>query len=175
MIDIVKMHALASGEPAFDTLDTSVDTGLFKKTWRINSTAAKAAICLLAQCQPKSFLTGANIDLGEALASYNSREFHHIYPKSYLNSLGIPFHESNVIANICLLNSVDNRQISDANPFDYFQRIDEKIKTSVFTASLIPPDFHDGSKLYVDFINARASNLASVASLLIAVGDYNRT
>jgi hypothetical protein len=174
MIDIERMHALASGDPAFDTLDTNVDTGLFKKTWRINSTAAKAAICLLAQCQPKSFLTGANIDLGEALASYNSREFHHIYPKSYLNSLGIPFHESNVIANICLLNAVDNRQISDANPLEYFQRIDDKIKASVFTASLIPIDFHDGSKLYVDFINARASNLASVASQLIAVGDYAR-
>lgn len=172
MLDNDKMRSLAAGDLAFDNLESRVDESLFKKTWRINSTAAKSAICLLAQCQPRSFLTGQNIDLGEALASYNAREFHHIYPKSFLNAQGIPFHESNIIANICLLNSSDNRTISDKDPYVYFNDIDSDIKNSVFEASLIPLEFYDGSRPYVDFLNSRAAILALVASSLIANGHY---
>lgn len=175
MTDIEKMRELAKGNYVFDGMHGKIDPSIFKKTWRINSTAAKATICLLAQCQPKSFLTGQNIDLGEALASYNAREFHHIYPKSFLNGLGIPFHESNVIANICLLNSSDNRAISDNDPYQYFQTIDAGIKEMVFKSSLIPSDYWSGDKPYVDFINARALVLSQVADDLITHGHYAAT
>jgi hypothetical protein len=100
MEDVSKMIELASGKPVFDKLSSSVDPSTFLRTWRINSTAAKAAICLLAQLDPKSFLSGAPVDLSDALSAYNAREFHHIYPKAYLGTQGIQFHEANVIANI---------------------------------------------------------------------------
>lgn len=56
--DLKSMDRLVGGEAVFDSLPPSVDPSLFKKTWRINSAAAKATICLLAQHQPRSFLSG---------------------------------------------------------------------------------------------------------------------
>ncbi len=61
MEDLSKMKELASGKPAFDSLSPIVDSTVFLKTWRINSTIAKAAICLLAQLDPKSFFTGTPV------------------------------------------------------------------------------------------------------------------
>jgi hypothetical protein len=170
MHDLTEMEKLANGNPVFDDLTAVIDSSLFKKTWRINSTAAKAAICLLAQLRPLSFLTGSTVDLGSAMAAYNSREFHHVYPKAFLAALGIPFHESNVIANVCLLTSTDNRTISDKNPAEYFGNIPSDLKDEIFSAALIHADAADGSKPYIDFINVRAQTLATIAMRLIEKG-----
>jgi len=171
MADLEGMQQLANGEAVFDALEATIDTSLFKKTWRINSTAAKAAICLLAQYEPRSFLTGAAVDLSDAMAAYNAREFHHIYPKAFLADLGIGFHEANVIANICLLTSGDNKAISDRNPSDYFAEIPAEHKSKVFCAAFIPNETADGSKPFSEFLNLRAKALATAASDLIAKGS----
>ncbi|MEO6563429.1 MAG: DUF262 domain-containing protein [Nitrosospira sp.] len=170
MADIQSMVKLAEGIPIFDALRADVDSSLFKRTWRINSTVAKATICLLAQFTPLSFLTGSSVDLGNAMSAYNAREFHHIYPKSFLASLGIGFHEANVIANVCLLTSSDNRIISDRDPGDYFSSIPPELKHQIFSSALIPLDVTDGSKPYVEFLNLRADMLAAAASHLILHG-----
>jgi hypothetical protein len=118
MEDIDAMHALANGKPVFDSVDAEVHPSLFVKTWRINSTVAKTTICLLAQYAPRSFLSNSLVDLSTAMSAYNAREFHHVYPKAFLNSQGIKFNESNIIANVCFLSQADNRAISDTSPAD---------------------------------------------------------
>lgn len=168
--DLASMRQLAAGTDVFDKLGASVSPALFMKTWRINSTAAKATICLLAQMDPRSFPSDAPIDLGTTLAAYNARQFHHIYPKAYLSKHGIPFHESNVIANICMLTANDNNAISDANPSVYFSRIPARIRVEAFRRALIPVDYRDGTKLYVDFVRERSAHLAAIATELIATG-----
>lgn len=165
--DLGKMASLAGENPEFDQLSGTIPTDLFKKTWRINSTAAKAAICLLAQSQPRAFLTGAPVDLGDALSSYNARQFHHIYPKSFLAKSGILFHEANVIANICMLTADDNNAISDEDPSDYIKRIPENIRKDVLNRGLIPEPFQDGSKTFAEFVDARATFLAKEAERLV--------
>lgn len=170
MEDLKHMQDLARGDNVFQTLKASIDPAIFKKTWRINSTVAKAAICLLAQYDPRSFFSGAPVNLGTTLAAYNAREFHHIYPKAYLAAHGIPFHESNVIANVCMLTSHDNNTISDKDPRDYFSEILADIRDSVFEKALIPPGFRDGSKPYAEFIAKRAKLLATKAEELIETG-----
>jgi hypothetical protein len=170
MEDIGDMRKLARGEEAFSNLSVAVDPAMFKKTWRINSTAAKAVICLLAQYQPRTFLTGAPVDLGSVLAAYNARQFHHIYPKGFLSGQGIQFHESNVIANICMLSQQDNNAISDKDPREYFGDIPATIKPEVFGKAFIPEEFWDGSKSYSDFVARRAELLAVKAEELIALG-----
>jgi len=170
MEDLAEMRKLAAKEPAFEQLKASVQPNIFKKTWRINSTVAKATICLLAQYDPRSFLSGAPVDLGQTLGAYNAREFHHIYPKAFLASQGIPFHESNVVANVCMLTSSDNNAISDSDPRAYFGEISPKIKDDVFAAALVPPEFRDGTKPYADFVTVRAALLASKAEELILHG-----
>jgi hypothetical protein len=165
--DLHLMERIAANEDVSKIFSASVDASFFKKAWRINSTAAKAAICLLAQYRPRSFLAGSVVDLGTCLAAYNARQFHHIYPKAHLNSVGIQFHESNVIANVCLLTAEDNNKISDGDPKDYFQNIPSANYNEILESALIPEDFRDGSKPYAQFISARAELLAEAAVRLI--------
>jgi hypothetical protein len=170
MEDIGEMLKLARGEQAFGNLSLAVDPRMFKKTWRINSTVAKAVICLLAQYHPRTLLSGAPVDLGSVLAAYNAREFHHIYPKGFLAGQGIQFHESNVVANICMLTQHDNNTISDKDPRDYFAQVPAEIRDDVFTRALIPKEFWDGSKPYADFLGRRAELIAAKAEELIELG-----
>lgn len=168
--DLDLMAKLANGEGVFDDLAATINPAIFLKTWRINSTAAKATICLLAQYGPRSFLSGTPIDLGNTLAAYNAREFHHIYPKAFLAGKGIPFHESNIIANVCMLTSHDNNAISDSDPADYFPKIPKELKDGVFAAALVPTEFTEGNLPYAEFAQKRAAALATAAEGLIAAG-----
>ena len=122
----------------------------------------------MAQFHPISFMSGAPVNLSDTLSAYNAREFHHIYPKAYLAARGIQFHEANVIANICMLSSTDNKAISDSKPEDYFNQVPPNIKTEAFNKALIEQPFWDGTKLYADFVQARAVRLSMAASALIA-------
>lgn len=168
--DIEKMKRLAAGDQAFDTLAAVVDPGLFLRTWRINSTAAKGMICLLAQQQPKSFISGGAVDLSNSLSAYNARQFHHIYPKGFLATKSIQFHEANVVANICMLTASDNNVISDRDPAEYFPEVPNDIGNDVMDRALIPADFRKGDRSYTDFTKARAKLLAEKAQQLIAAG-----
>jgi hypothetical protein len=171
MEDLIKMKTLATGTDPFASLSSTVAPDLFKKSWRINSTVAKATICLLAQKQPKSFISGAPIDLSTTLSAYNSRQFHHIYPKAYLGVNGIGFHEANVIANICMLTASDNNTISDQAPHVYFPNIDTSYKADVFERALVPVEMRDGDKPFSGFVDARAALLANAAERLILKGS----
>ncbi len=171
--DIKSMTALVAGAAPFDNLTGAIDSSIFLRTWRINSAAAKATICLLAQFEPRSFLNGLTVDLGTALAAYNAREFHHIYPKAFLARSGISFHQANVIANVCLLTSSDNNAISDSDPRDYFQTMPEPQKDAILKAALIPDEVADGSKPYADFVKLRAIELARGAAKLVNTGRAN--
>lgn len=168
--DLKKMNELSAGRTVFDALTAKIDSEMFKKTWRINSTVAKAAICMLAQKEPRSFLNGNLVDLGNAMSAYNAREFHHIYPKAYLAAQSIPFHQSNVVANICLLSSSDNRTISDESPVIYMPKIPAASKESIADGALIPVSMLDGTKSYADFLIARSKLLALTAERLITSG-----
>ncbi|EOY5416948.1 DUF262 domain-containing protein [Cronobacter turicensis] len=169
--DIKTMNSLATDPNMILVFDeTKVDVGLFLKTWRINSTAAKASICLLAQLNPKSFVTGRAVDLGQTMSAYNSRQFHHVYPKAHLSKVGIHFHESNVIANICFLTADDNLKITDKSPSIYFNEMDPSIKQMAFDAALIPDSVRDGSKPYSEFLSQRSEALCDTAKKLIRNG-----
>ena len=168
--DLRKMSGLARNPNEFDALNATVDPEMFKKTWRINSTVAKTTMCMLAQKEPRSFLTGSIVDLGVAMSAYNAREFHHIYPKAHLAGQSIPFNQSNVIANICLLQSADNRAISDESPAAYMARIPPAHLEAIAEGAIIPKDFLDGSKPYAEFVKQRADLLAATAQSLIATG-----
>jgi hypothetical protein len=170
MADLASMKRLSDGEAPFDFSKVEIADELFRKAWRINSTAAKAALCLMAQARPRSFLSGSEVDLGTVLSAYNAREFHHIYPKGYLATQGIGFHEANVIANMCFLSSADNRAISDSAPADYFRRIPAAMKDQIFDAAIIPATARDGSMGFNSFVEGRAAELARNATEIVQNG-----
>lgn len=168
--DINKIKRVSEGESPFDGAYPSVKNDLFDSTWRINSTAAKAALCLMAQLRPRSFLTGNEVDLGTVLSAYNARQFHHIYPKAHLANIGISFHQANVISNICFLSASENNAISDRDPSDYFKDIPNAHKEEIFAAALIPEDAEDGGLPFEQFTALRARRLLDVGQKLIEAG-----
>lgn len=169
--DLEKIKKVAQGESPFDDTHLSVKSDLFSSTWRINSTAAKAALCLMAQLRPRSFLTGSEVDLGTVLSAYNARQFHHIYPKAYLAANGVSFHQANVISNICFLSASENNEISDKNPKDYFKDIPSEYKSLIFKAALIPDEAKDGDLQFEEFTTLRAEKLITVGQKLIDTGS----
>ncbi len=170
MEDLSKMDKVANSETPFDNTTTTIPDDVFSSAWRINSTAAKAALCLMAQMRPKSFLSGSVVDLGSVLSAYNARQFHHIYPKAHLNTKGISFHAANVIANICFLSAAENNSISDKDPSEYFKEIPAEQKESIFDAAVIPIEARDGRLDFEEFVKARRRDLNIIALRLIQTG-----
>ena len=168
--DLTKISKIAKGEQPFDTSSPPVKNDLFSSTWRINSTAAKASLCLMAQLKPKSFLTGSEVDLGTVLSAYNARQFHHIYPKAFLSGKGIAFHEANVIANICFLSAAENNSISDKDPKNYFAKIPINQKDEIFDAAVIPDKARKGTLDFKEFVKQRTEKLIEVGQVLINTG-----
>ncbi len=168
--DLEKIKKVSEGEKPFDETTVTVKQTLFTSSWRINSTAAKAALCLMAQLRPKSFLSGSEVDLGTVLSAYNARQFHHIYPKAYLNNIGFTFHEANVIANICFLSASENNQISDRNPADYFRDIPDLDADEIFESAVIPTPAREGNLKFGDFIALRAAALTRIGQKLVDEG-----
>jgi hypothetical protein len=170
MEDLEKFKLVLNGQTPFDDTSITVKSELFNSSWRINSTAAKAALCLMAQLRPKSFLTGAEVDLGSVLSAYNARQFHHIYPKGHLNTKSISFHEANVISNICFLSATENNQISDSAPEDYFKKIPPNQSAPIFDGAVIPAQARDGTLSFKDFTALRANALATIGQKLVDNG-----
>jgi len=168
--DLSKIKEVVKGESPFDASAASVKSDLFDSTWRINSTAAKAALCLMAQLRPRSFLTGSEVDLGTVLSAYNSRQFHHIYPKAYLAEQGISFHAANVISNICFLSASENNAISDRDPKDYFKDIPVRHRDDIFNAALIPDKAREGDLSFEEFAGLRKDMLIENANTLMETG-----
>lgn len=168
--DLGKIQSVSEGQTPFDEITITVKPSIFNGSWRINSTAAKAALCLMAQMRPKSFLTGSEVDLGAVLSAYNARQFHHIYPKAHLSNKGISFHEANVIANICFLSASENNAISDRDPEQYFKEIPADQACAIFDGALIPNEARDGKLSFEKFIELRAIALANIGQKLLDNG-----
>lgn len=171
MEDLQLIETIRDGKKPFDFSVVTVSDELFTKSWRINSAAAKAALCLMAQGRPRSLLTGNEVDLGTVLSAYNAREFHHIYPKGYLATLGVGFHEANIVANICFLSSSDNKAISDDSPASYFGKIPDALKYKILESSFIPVAAADGKMAFKDFVSARIMLLVEKANHLVRNGS----
>lgn len=59
---------------------------------------------MLASKSPRSFISGANVDLSVTLKQSSTKEFHHIFPDKYLQRLGKNRKEIYPLANFCFLN-----------------------------------------------------------------------
>ena len=80
----------------------NIDESFFTKSlFNVSTVNTKAFILMLAQFLPKSFLSGANVDLEEVLKRVNRNEFHHIFPRKYLEDKGVHINRINCLAN-CL-------------------------------------------------------------------------
>ena len=121
---------------------------------------------MLSSMDPYSFMSGARIDLDKVLKKSGKHEFHHIYPRAYLERQGVNRREVNILANICFLTRGDNNKIKDRAPSDYLQEVDQNRKSLYMTNALCPEDFADNP--YEEFIGIRTDMLIKRAEELMA-------
>lgn len=147
-------------------IKVSFDENFFTQNqFSLSSINSKTFILMLAQKNPKSFISGANVDLSKVLKNVNRNEFHHIFPQKHLENLGIEKKIINQLTNMCFLNNADNQKIKDKTPTDYKKLIPSQTISDVMNRAICPINSLDLK--YEDFLNKRITLLINYAKSLM--------
>ena len=130
--DLKAVGEFASGNAAELAADVTAPRAEIWTTrqFRANNAHAKLLAIILAHRDPIDLLTGQRIDPGNALAWTNQKEFHHFFPRDYLDNKGVARQRINALANIVMLTSDSNKKISNRAPSDYLRDVEEAAKTA---------------------------------------------
>ncbi|ESX03677.1 hypothetical protein X769_15685 [Mesorhizobium sp. LSJC268A00] len=170
--DVLAFENLRTGAlKVLNTPPVHLDHEFFLKIiFRLNSVFSKTFILMLAQHEPRSFVSGNKITLSAVLKEYNRNEFHHIYPRNFIKST-MPIEddsEESCLANMCFLSRSDNNAISGAAPSEYRSKMPDNVE-SILKSNLIPASiFKD---MYPLFLMHRAALLYSAANVLLEEED----
>ena len=151
-----------------DNIRVSVDEEFFlNNVFNTRTVASKALILLLANSQPKSFLSGRAIDLNAVLSEPNRKEYHHCMPKGWIRDFrsNVPDRLTNSLANYSIIARAENREIRDKAPSVYRGLMPSDI-SEISTSAFLP------ESLWKDdegrFFEERAALLARAADSRIA-------
>jgi hypothetical protein len=97
-----------------------------QRPFRTNYALSKVFALMLSWKAPVDLLTGQRIDLEKALVWANEGEFHHVFPKAYLRRQDVSPEKINCLANIVLLTSASNKQISQLSPSAYLPKVQQE-------------------------------------------------
>ena len=104
---------------------------------------SRAFLLLSAQYKPLDLANGKLIDIGNSLASFNRKQYHHVFPNSFLNKNGEPKTRRFSLMNFCFLPADSNKKISSKSPSDYFKNIvPEDKKLDILNSNLLPSDLN---------------------------------
>lgn len=172
--DIEQIIKLKNGESsALGEFNHDVDETFFTgQVFRINSASTKTFVLLLAQHHPRSFISGANVSVGDVLQAYNRSEFHHIFPRKYLIEMSTPDDRINVLANFCFLNRAENNKIGGRSPSSY-KSLMPSTHEPILDSALVPHSFFNDD--YDAFVSERARLLVQAAQLLMEDGEPGNT
>ncbi|MDA1106937.1 MAG: DUF262 domain-containing protein [Proteobacteria bacterium] len=165
--DFNKIDSIIKGAtPNYSNLELTVDPKVIETTqFSAGNAYCKAILCLLAYHQPKSFDTNGIVILDNSnLKIATSRNYHHFFPKKYLEE----HHkgkEPNLIANITLIDGYSNKhRIGKKAPSEYIGKFekDNKELADTFKTHLIKDMDGYGIRLddYEKCIQQRANAIA---------------
>lgn len=142
-----------------------------QKVFRADNAHAKTLAIILANQNPRDLLTGQRIDVTKSLAWTNLKEYHHFFPRDYLKSCNISGNRANCLANIVMLTSVSNKQITNRPPSDYLQEVQNAAGSNLtkWLESNLISEIAFKAALdndYDSFIEARARTIDAQVSLL---------
>lgn len=143
------------------------------KPFRQDSAHAKTLAMILAHHSPKDILTGQQIDVAQALAWTNLKEYHHFFPRQYLRKKGFDAGYANSLCNIVMLTSASNKCISARPPSDYLKEVRSAAGPHLqdwLTSNLISEEAFAAALVddYPSFLAARAKTVDQVISSLAA-------
>jgi hypothetical protein len=165
--DFNKLDAIITGKvPDYANTELQVDPKRIEETRFSTGTAyCKSVLCLLAYQQPKSFDTNGVVILDNSnLKIATSRNYHHFFPKNYLEE-NHKDKEPNLLANITLIDGYSNKhRIGKKAPSDYLSTfakdnpaLPATLKTHLINDQTLIAAQHDN---YDAFIQNRATSIA---------------
>lgn len=130
----------------------------------LNTATSKTFGLFLVSCNPRSLLDGSKVDTWLALSMVNRHEYHHIFPRGYLEASGISEKKQQHQANICLLSKGNNRDIWDSRPSVYFKTVEKELGSrlhDVLISNLISPEAFQAclNENYDEFLLRRAETI----------------
>lgn len=161
--DIDDMEKLRDGKPNnLGAFQVTVPKEFFiDNVFGMGNVNTKSFILLLAQAGPRTFVSGAPINLSEKLKDSNRTEFHHLMPRSFLKSSGQAKINDSVLANFAFLSRADNRQLGGAAPSAYKEKMAENLE-EIIASALCPFSLFDDD--FEAFLSARAKLLSEKAN-----------
>lgn len=166
-IDLISMQKLIHDEnTCVSNFRCDISESFFTQNqFSINAVNTKTFILMLASNEPKSFISGANVDLSKAIKGASNREFHHIFPDKFLRRNGKSKKEIYMLSNFCFLNNADNQKIKDKAPSTYKNLINKDSIENIMKSALCPVNALDLN--YEDFIKERTKILLKYSNELI--------
>lgn len=138
-------------------------------TFNFNTVNTKAFVLLLAMQEPLNFISGAPVQLQTALRESNRKEFHHLFPRKYLQTSGYAVTEINALANFAVLGRAENNKLGGTAPSGYRAKMPSDdatvvkvLKHSLCDLSLFNDDFKK-------FAIERAQRLVDAAYQLMEI------
>ena len=140
-VDIKRVQTVLQGrEPDYEGVDVNVNADSIKSNGYFNTGRSfiKAILCLYAYQQPESFASGAKVHVAnDWLKRANSKNYHHFFPRAYLERRREEPWYVNHVANITIVDDyLNKREIKAKAPSVYMkaferenQHLDDTMKT----------------------------------------------
>jgi hypothetical protein len=175
--DLVRMDAVVVGkQPSYPLAELEVSAERIVETdFRAGNAFCKTILCLLAYQLPKSFDTNGIVILDNSnLKIATSRNYHHFFPKKYLEER-VPGSTPNLIANITLIDGYSNKhKIGKKPPKSYigaFAKGNKKIAQTLKSHLIDDPGaFGVDTNDYELFIEKRSAAIASALNAKLSLG-----
>jgi hypothetical protein len=166
--DVKRIDKILKGElPDYDWPINNSPEFIFHNGWfSAGRSFVKAILCIYANNQPKSFIDNSSVRISNYwLKQANSKNYHHFFPRAYLEKKNIDERYINNILNITIVDDfLNKRAIRDNPPSKYmenFKRVNsnltETMKTHLITNL---DDFGVWTDNYVAFINKRGEEVS---------------
>ncbi len=163
--DIQRIVEISNGnDNVFSSYEYTVNAATLLNTkFSKANPLTRAFLLLMAQYSPVDLVKNQSIDIGRALAAYNRKEYHHVFPQAFLKENNFKQDEIYCILNFCFLSADSNKRISRKSPSKYFyELIPEADFVSILSSNLLPVNKTIYQKDdYKNFLERRASEVLS--------------
>ncbi len=139
--DIEKIGEVAKGDvKAFAEYKYTLTGNILKNTkFSKANPVTRAFLLLMAQGSPVDMIRNQKIDIDKALAQYNRKEYHHVFPQAFLKGRGVDHDGIFCVLNFCFLSSDSNKAISKKAPSDYiFTLVPDAEFNEILSSNLLP-------------------------------------
>lgn len=139
------------------------------QVFTIGTVHTRTTVLLLANKGPRSFVSGAKVDLDHVLQSYNREEFHHLMPRSFLKSQGRNSSQISRLANFAIISAADNKVLGGSAPSLYRAKMPQMTIDEILESAACPHSLFDDD--YDAFLAARADRLVSLAAKMMGTAQ----